>query len=100
MKAEILAEQVLEWRVMHVDRVPVRKVDANGTKGIEIAGILFELIVGGFFGIPVDLLRWQLMTVAIKYADAIFGEIDGFLLHFRNQIPPHNGYWNGTERVE
>src|SRR5215831_10551904 len=87
MKAEILAEQVLKWRVMHVDRIRVGKVDANRTKGIEIARILFELIVGGFFGIPVDLLRWQLMTVAIKDVDAILGEIVRFLLHFGNQIP-------------
>jgi hypothetical protein len=55
MKAKIVAEQVLQRRVMHVHAVGAREIDPDRTQRILAAGILFESVVGRILRIPVDL---------------------------------------------
>ena len=84
MKPEILAEQVLERRVVHVDFVRIGKIDTDGAERIEIARILLEPVAHRLFGIPIDLLREQLAAVRIEDVDPVLGQIIGLRLHFRD----------------
>ena len=60
MEAEIVAEQILQRRVVHVHAEGARKIDADRAERIEAAGILLERVMGRVFRIPVDLRRLQL----------------------------------------
>jgi hypothetical protein len=90
MKPEILAEQILERRVMHVDFVRIGKIDTDGAERIEIARVLLEPVAHRLFGIPIDLLRQQLAAVRIEDVDPVLGQIIGLRLHLRDQVAAHD----------
>ena len=59
MEAHVLAEQVLRRRVVHVDAVLAREVDADRAERIEIARVLLEAVIH-------RLLEYQLICDGVS----------------------------------
>src|SRR5262245_39521155 len=85
----VLAKQVLERRVMHVDAVRAGEVDAHGAERIEPARILLEAVVDRLLGKPVYLRRRQLAATLIEDAAAVFRQIVRLGLPLGDQVLAH-----------
>ena len=55
--ARRLAEELLQRRVVHIDAVLVRHVDAHHAERIEAAGVLHEAVVHHLRPVPIDAVR-------------------------------------------
>src|SRR6185312_5685905 len=99
-EAHVLAEQALLRRVVHIDAVRARELDAQGAERIEIAGILAKAVVHRLVGLPVDLRRLQLLAVHVVDVDVLVGEVIRVLLHDRHEIAPHQRHRHGPVRIE
>src|SRR5829696_6293679 len=100
-EAEIVAEDALRGRVVHVDAVRVRDVDAHEAHRVEVgAGVLPEHVARRLVRVPVDPLRRDLLALRRVDADFVLGEVVRLLLHLRDQILLDDRSRDGPERVE
>ena len=86
MEAGVLREELLRGRVVHVDRMPVRHVDADLAERIDGAWILAQRVVHRRLGRPVEALRIDLLTLRVEDADLHLVEIGGIFAHMRDDV--------------
>jgi hypothetical protein len=86
MEALVVAEQVPERRVMHIDVVRVREIDLDRRHGVDLARILAEREFGGVVRGPVDRRRIDLLAFVVEDTDVLVREVVRILLHVRDQV--------------
>ena len=86
IEAEVVVEQALVRRVVHVDAVGAGEVDLDDAQRIEVARVLAEPVVHRLVGLPVDLVGLDLVALVIVDADVPRLQVRGILLHDRDQV--------------
>src|ERR1700722_208961 len=86
-EAEVVAEYALFRRVMHVDAIRVRNVDANEAQRIEFtAGLLAIAEMRRLIRVPIDRGRRNILPILVEDVDLFLGKIVRIGLHLRYQI--------------
>ena len=100
MEPVIAGEEPLRGRVVQIDRLAVRHVDAQLAKRVAGAGILSQGKGQCAFGRPIDRGRIDLLAAGTQNADLCLGKVGRVLAHLGQDVLLHDRDRHGPGRVE